>query len=183
MLCTTLKTKASLAPSQVISQSLFIPVCIGFYSEDARCNYFWVVGVNPVTIPVMGATLSMGPLVFFVVTNYFFVVRVVVHCVACVVMHAFITRPQIDVFLNFITGAVDEDNNTVQWGFSDIRCVGCCADVLTVYVLILRIRFGFICICASTSTGQLVFCVCSPNPLPTPHALPQCWIPQDLVLD
>lgn len=29
--------------------------------------------------------------------------------------------PQIDVFLNFITGSVNQDNNTVEWGFMDIR--------------------------------------------------------------
>ena len=60
---------------QVISQSLFIPAWIGFYSEDQYCNYFWVIGVNPVTLPVMGAVLNAGWLAVFVVTNYFFVVR------------------------------------------------------------------------------------------------------------
>lgn len=63
---------------QVISQSLFIPIWIAFYSEDQYCNYFWVIGVNPVTLPVMGAVLNAGWLAFFVVTNYFFVV-----CICC----------------------------------------------------------------------------------------------------
>lgn len=66
---------------QVISQSLFIPVWIAFYSEDQYCNYLWVHGVNPVTLPVMGAVLSFGWLAFFVLTNYFFIVRT--SCCAC----------------------------------------------------------------------------------------------------